>query len=68
MDMKLGDLDISKGLKLFFVKLAIHRDLDLWKIDVHIFKPKIFVDDIAKVSKNPFSFMHFSFGPWFCVG
>ncbi len=67
-DMKLGDLDIPKGLNLYFPRLAIHHDYELWGADVHEFKPERFVDGIAKASKNPFAFMPFSFGPRFCVG
>ncbi len=68
MDMKLGDLHIPKGLNLYFPRLAIHHDPELWGADVHEFKPERFVDGIAKASKNPFAFMPFSFGPRFCVG
>ncbi|CAK9209033.1 unnamed protein product [Sphagnum troendelagicum] len=68
MDMKLGDLHIPKGLNLYFPRLAIHHDSELWGADVHEFKPERFVDGIAKASKNPFAFMPFSFGPQFCVG
>ncbi len=68
MDTKSGDLHISKGLNLYFPKLSIHHDLELWGVDVHELKPKRFVDGIAKASKNPFAFMPFSFGPQFCVG
>jgi len=68
MDLKLGDLHIPKGLNLYFPRLAIHHDSELWGADVHEFKPERFVDGIAKASKNPFAFMPFSFGPRFCVG
>jgi cytochrome P450 len=52
MDTKLGDLHIPKGLNLYFPKLAIHHDSELWGADAHEFKPKRFVDGIAKASKN----------------
>jgi cytochrome P450 len=68
MDMKLGDLHIPKGLNLYFPRLAIHHDYELWGADVHEFKPERFVDGIAKASKNPFAFMPFALGPRFCVG
>ncbi|KAH8939971.1 hypothetical protein BDL97_15G064500 [Sphagnum fallax] len=68
MDIKLGDLQIPKGLNLYIPRLAIHHDLELWGADVHEFKPERFVDGIAKASKNPLAFMPFSFGPRFCVG
>jgi cytochrome P450 len=68
MDMKLGDLHIPKGLNLYFPRLAIHHDPELWGADVHEFKPERFVNGIAKASKSPFAFMPFSFGPRFCVG
>jgi cytochrome P450 len=68
MDTKLGNLHIPKGLNLYFPRLSIHHDFELWGINVHEFKPEIFVDGIVKASKNPFAFMPFSFGPRCCVG
>jgi hypothetical protein len=63
MDTKLGDLHIPKGLNLYFPRLSIHYDFELWGINVHEFKRERIVDGIVKASKNPFAFMPFSFGP-----
>jgi hypothetical protein len=57
--MKLGDLHIPKGLNLCFPRLAIHHNYELWGAYAHEFKLKIFVDGIAKASKNPFGFYTF---------
>ncbi|KAH9530375.1 hypothetical protein CY35_U001800 [Sphagnum magellanicum] len=68
MDVKLGDLDIPKGSTLYFPRLSIHHDPELWGTDVHEFKPERFVNGVAKATKHPLAFMPFSFGPRFCVG
>lgn len=68
MDMIVGDLYIPKGKSIYFPRLAIHHDPELWGINVHEFKPERFADGIAKASKHPLTFIPFSFGPRFCVG
>jgi cytochrome P450 len=35
MDVKLGDLDIPKGSTLYFPRLSIHHDPELWGTNVH---------------------------------
>ncbi|KAH8952995.1 hypothetical protein BDL97_08G001200 [Sphagnum fallax] len=40
MDVKLGDLDIPKGSTLYFPRLSIHHDPELWGTNVHEFKPE----------------------------
>jgi cytochrome P450 len=68
MDVHLGEPHIPKGLALYFPRLAIHHYPTLWGEDAHEFKPKRFVDGIAKATKHPLALMPFSFGPRFCVG
>ncbi|CAK9259837.1 unnamed protein product [Sphagnum jensenii] len=68
MDVKLGDLDIPKGSTLYFPRLSIHHDPELWGTNVHEFKPERFANGVAKATKHPLAFMPFSFGPRFCVG
>ncbi len=68
MDVKLGDLDIPKGSTLYFPRLFIHHDPELWGTNVHEFKPERFANGVAKATKHPLAFMPFSFGPRFCVG
>jgi cytokinin trans-hydroxylase len=68
MDVKLGDLDIPKGSTLYFPRLSIHHDPELWGTNVHEFKPERFANGVAKATQHPLAFMPFSFGSRFCVG
>ncbi len=65
MDVKLGNLHIPEGLNLYFPRLAIHHDPELWGADVHEFKPKRFVDGIAKQAKTHLLLCLFCLGQGF---
>ncbi|KAI5082339.1 hypothetical protein GOP47_0002082 [Adiantum capillus-veneris] len=66
--IKVGDLEIPKGLSVWVPVLAIHHDKTIWGEDADEFKPERFSEGVAKACKNPMAFMPFSFGPRNCVG
>ncbi|KAH7431568.1 hypothetical protein KP509_08G055600 [Ceratopteris richardii] len=67
-DIKVGNLEIPKGLSVWVPVLAIHHDKDIWGEDANEFKPERFANGVSKSCKHPMAFMPFSFGPRNCVG
>lgn len=63
-DIKLGDLNIPKGLSIWIPVLAMHHSEELWGKDVNDFNP----DRFASKSYAPGRFMPFASGPRNCVG
>ncbi|KAL5726160.1 hypothetical protein ACHQM5_009228 [Ranunculus cassubicifolius] len=66
-DIKLGDLEIPKGLSIWIPVLAIHHNKELWGEDVHEFKPERFAG-VGKSYAPGLNFMPFAAGPRNCVG
>ncbi|XP_038905687.1 cytokinin hydroxylase-like [Benincasa hispida] len=63
-DIKVGDLEIPKGLSIWIPVLAIHHSEELWGEDANEFKPERF-------ASKPFSggrFIPFASGPRNCIG
>lgn len=63
-DIKVGDLEIPKGLSIWIPVLAIHHSDELWGKDANEFKPERF-------TSKPFSggrFIPFATGPRNCIG
>ncbi|OIW06698.1 hypothetical protein TanjilG_04092 [Lupinus angustifolius] len=67
-DVKLGNLTLSKGMKVSIPILLIHHDHDLWGDDAKEFKPERFSEGIAKATKGQVSFFPFGWGPRICIG
>ncbi|KAE9590386.1 putative 11-oxo-beta-amyrin 30-oxidase [Lupinus albus] len=67
-DVKLGNLTVSKGMKVSIPILLIHHDHDLWGDDAKEFKPERFSEGIAKATKGQVSFFPFGWGPRICIG
>ncbi|KAK9106763.1 hypothetical protein Syun_022774 [Stephania yunnanensis] len=65
-DIRLGDLDIPKGLSIWVPILAINRSEDIWGKDAKEFKPERFAD--AQTSTPGKLFMPFGMGPRTCIG
>ncbi|KAK1263305.1 Cytokinin hydroxylase [Acorus gramineus] len=64
-DIKLGDLQIPKGLSTWIPVLAIHHSEELWGKDANEFKPERFAGKSFTPGRH---FMPFSAGPRNCVG
>ncbi|XP_039144560.1 cytokinin hydroxylase-like [Dioscorea cayenensis subsp. rotundata] len=64
-DIKLGDLNIPKGLSIWIPVLAIHHSEDIWGKDVNEFNPGRFS---GKSFAQTRYFMPFAAGPRNCVG
>ncbi|XP_043695910.1 cytokinin hydroxylase-like [Telopea speciosissima] len=66
-DIKLGDLEIPKGLSIWIPVLAIHHNEALWGKDVHEFNPERFAAK-SFVPGGRRTFLPFAMGPRNCVG
>ncbi|XP_022954721.1 cytokinin hydroxylase-like [Cucurbita moschata] len=64
-DIKLGDLEIPKGLSIWIPVLAIHHSEELWGKDANEFNPERFESSKAFTSGR---FIPFASGPRNCVG
>eukprot|EP01018_Ginkgo_biloba_P021383 Gb_19483 [translate_table: standard] len=67
-DVKLGELDLPKGMSLWIPVLAIHHSEEVWGKDANQFKPERFAQGVHKACKHPMGFIPFSSGPRTCVG
>ncbi|XP_022148131.1 cytokinin hydroxylase-like [Momordica charantia] len=63
-DIKLGDLEIPKGLSIWIPVLAIHHSEELWGKDANEFNPERF----ALKSSSAGRFIPFAAGPRNCIG
>lgn len=64
-DIKLGDLEIPKGLSIWIPVLAIHHSKELWGKDANEFNPQRFSNSKSFTSGR---FIPFASGPRNCVG
>ncbi|KAF5778702.1 putative cytochrome P450 [Helianthus annuus] len=64
-DIKLGDLQIPKGLSIWIPVLAIHHNKEIWGEDVNEFNPSRFAAQSFSQQRH---FMPFAAGPRNCVG
>ncbi|CAN1295362.1 Cytokinin hydroxylase [Linum perenne] len=64
-DIKLGDLNIPKGLSIWIPVLAIHHSKELWGKDADEFNPDRFVSRTYAPGRH---FFPFAAGPRNCIG
>ncbi|KAH8511260.1 hypothetical protein H0E87_008715 [Populus deltoides] len=64
-DIKLGDLDIPKGLQIWIPVLAIHHSEELWGKDANEFNPDRFASKSFAPGRH---FIPFAAGPRNCIG
>ncbi|KAA0039372.1 cytokinin hydroxylase-like [Cucumis melo var. makuwa] len=64
-DIKLGDLEIPKGLSIWIPVLAIHHSEELWGKDANEFNPERFANSKPFTSGG---FIPFASGPRNCIG
>lgn len=67
-DVKLGDLDLPKGVGVQLPLIVLQHDPSLWGDDYMKFKPERFAQGIAKAGNHQLALMPFSFGQRICVG
>ncbi|KAA8550477.1 hypothetical protein F0562_002161 [Nyssa sinensis] len=67
-DIKIGGIDVPKGVNLWTMVVTMHTDPELWGPDALSFNPERFVNGTAGACKLPISYLPFGFGPRLCAG
>ncbi|KAL8144474.1 hypothetical protein V2J09_017506 [Rumex salicifolius] len=67
-DVRLGDLTIPKGVNIWTLIPALHRDPDLWGPNALLFKPERFAGGVSNACKVPQAYIPFGLGPRNCLG
>ncbi|KAF5470304.1 hypothetical protein F2P56_010825 [Juglans regia] len=67
-DMKLGDINIPKGVDIWTVLSISQTDPEIWGPDALKFNPARFANGIKGACSHPHLYMPFGFGPRVCVG
>ncbi|KAF8364681.1 hypothetical protein HHK36_033361 [Tetracentron sinense] len=67
-DTKIGDVVVPKGICLWTLIPALHRDSNLWGPDANKFKPERFANGISEACKLPQAYLPFGLGPRVCLG
>lgn len=67
-NVKVGDLELPKGMSVWIPVLAIHHSKELWGEDANEFNPQRFAEGVQKACKHQMGFIPFSSGPRVCLG
>lgn len=67
-DMKLGNINVPKGVNIWSIVSLLHTDPGTWGPDSYKFNPERFANGITSACKYPFLYMPFGIGPRMCLG
>lgn len=67
-NVKVGGVELPKGMCVWVPVLAIHHSKELWGEDANEFNPQRFAEGVQKACKHQMGFLPFSSGPRVCVG
>ncbi|KAL6187831.1 hypothetical protein ACLB2K_039226 [Fragaria x ananassa] len=68
-EVRLGKLTLPAGLELYISSLALHYEPEYWGENVHLFKPELFPEGVAKATNyNITTFLPFGMEPRICPG
>ncbi|XP_013610329.1 PREDICTED: cytochrome P450 72A13-like [Brassica oleracea var. oleracea] len=67
-EVKLGNVTLPAGVKVYIPTALIHRDPELWGEDAREFKPERFREGISKATKNQVCYSPFGWGLRICIG
>ena len=67
-DIKLGGFVVPKGVHIWSLIPAMHRDPENWGLDALEFKPERFAHGISKACKYPQAYIPFGYGSRLCPG
>nr|XP_028957184.1 cytochrome P450 714A1-like [Malus domestica] len=66
--VRLGDLDVPKGVHIWTFIPTLHRDPENWGPDADEFKPERFANGVSEACKYPQAYMPFGYGSRLCIG
>ncbi|KAG8633628.1 cytochrome P450 714C2 [Manihot esculenta] len=67
-DVKLGNINVPKGVNIWSIVSLLHTDPGTWGPDSYKFNPARFANGITSACKYPFLYMPFGIGPRMCLG
>ncbi|PKU87406.1 Cytochrome P450 714B3 [Dendrobium catenatum] len=67
-DMKVGGIQLPKGINIFIPVPTMHQDLNIWGPDACEFNPKRFEHGVMGACKLPQMYLPFGAGPRTCLG
>ncbi|XP_039113967.1 cytochrome P450 714B3-like isoform X4 [Dioscorea cayenensis subsp. rotundata] len=67
-DMKIGELQIPKGLGIYIPVPTLHRDPDIWGPEALIFSPERFAHGVTSACGIPQAYIPFGVGTRTCLG
>ncbi|XP_030466719.2 cytochrome P450 714A1-like [Syzygium oleosum] len=67
-DIKLGEINVPKGVILWTSIPALHRDPENWGPDANEFKPERFKNGVSEACKHPQAYVPFGYGSRLCLG
>lgn len=67
-DMKIGDIDVAKGMQIWSYVFTLHTDPEVWGPDSFEFNPQRFANGVVGACKFPHMYMPFGIGPRICLG
>ncbi|XP_022764622.1 cytochrome P450 714C2-like [Durio zibethinus] len=67
-DIKLGDINVPKGVNLWIMVVTLHTDPSIWGPDADKFNPERFANGVTGACKFPHVYMPFGTGSHTCLG
>ncbi|XP_020595565.1 cytochrome P450 714B2-like [Phalaenopsis equestris] len=67
-DLKLGTLNLPKGINIFIPVPTMHLDPNIWGSDAAEFRPERFEHGVLNACRLPQMYMPFGVGPRTCLG
>ncbi|TYI80661.1 hypothetical protein E1A91_D05G104200v1 [Gossypium mustelinum] len=67
-NLKLGDVEIPKGVNIWLGMLELHTNPNFWGADSEKFNPERFADGISKACKSNQAYIPFGLGARVCPG
>ena len=67
-DIRLGDINVPKGVNLWIMVVTLHQDPNIWGPDADKFNPERFANGVTGACKFPHVYMPFGTGSHTCLG
>lgn len=67
-DMKLGNIQVPKGVNVWTLTATLHQDPKIWGPDADRFDLEQFANGVTGACKLPYAYMPFGVGPRTCLG